>query len=55
MDINRQWVYIKSDDFFLQRGSDTTVVPLHDPLKKGTLRRILNQAEVSVEELVKAM
>jgi predicted RNA binding protein YcfA (HicA-like mRNA interferase family) len=40
---------------FLQRGSDTTVVPLHDPLKKGTLRRILNQAEVTVEELVKVL
>ena len=27
-------------------------VPLHDPLKKGTLKRILTDAEISVEELL---
>jgi predicted RNA binding protein YcfA (HicA-like mRNA interferase family) len=26
-------------------------VPLHDPLKKGTLNRILKDAGISVEEL----
>lgn len=30
-------------------------VPLHSSLKKGTLRIILNQAELSVEEFVKLL
>jgi len=37
---------------FLQRGQDTTVVPLHDPLKKGTLSKILKQSNVTLEELL---
>jgi len=30
-------------------------IPLHDPLKKGTLSRILKDAGISVEELLSLM
>jgi len=40
---------------FLQRGSDTTVIPLHDPLKKGTLKAILKQSSVTLDELVEVL
>lgn len=40
---------------FLQRGHDTTVVPLHDQIKKTTLKRILKQANVSMEKLLKEL
>jgi predicted RNA binding protein YcfA (HicA-like mRNA interferase family) len=39
----------------LRRGSAGAVVPLHDELKTGTLRGVLRQAQISVEELLKAM
>lgn len=39
----------------LQRGSDMTVVPLHDTVKKGTLARILRQAKVDLEELLEVL
>jgi len=42
----------KGSHVFLQRGQDTTVVPLHDPLKKGTLSKILKQSNVTLEELL---
>lgn len=34
----------------LRRGSRTVVVPQHKPLKPGTLRGILEQAAVGLEE-----
>ncbi len=37
---------------FLQRGDATATVPLNDPVKKSTLKSILNQAGVSVEEII---
>jgi hypothetical protein len=37
----------------MQRGESTVSVPLHDPVKKTTLKSILNQAGVSPEELLK--
>ncbi len=37
---------------FMQRGESTVTVPLHDPVKKTTLKSILNQAGVSLEELL---
>jgi predicted RNA binding protein YcfA (HicA-like mRNA interferase family) len=40
---------------FLQRGTDTTVVPLHDPLKKGTLKAILKQSNVTLDEFLEAL
>jgi predicted RNA binding protein YcfA (HicA-like mRNA interferase family) len=40
---------------FLQRGQETTVVPLHDPLKKGTLSKILKQSNVTLEELMEIL
>jgi predicted RNA binding protein YcfA (HicA-like mRNA interferase family) len=40
---------------FLQRGSDTTVVPFHDQIKKGTLKRILRQSNVSLEQLLEEL
>ena len=38
---------------FMQRGDATVTVPLNDPVKKTTLKSILNQAGVSLEELIK--
>jgi predicted RNA binding protein YcfA (HicA-like mRNA interferase family) len=38
---------------FMQRGDSTVTVPLNDPVKKTTLKRILNQAGISVEEFIK--
>lgn len=37
---------------FMQRGESTVTVPLHDPVKKTTLKSILNQAGVSLEDLL---
>ena len=42
----------KGSHVFLQRGDDTTVVPLHREIKKPTLRSILKQADVSLDELL---
>jgi predicted RNA binding protein YcfA (HicA-like mRNA interferase family) len=36
----------------LQRGFVVFSVPLHEELKKGTLKAILNQSGLSVEDLV---
>jgi predicted RNA binding protein YcfA (HicA-like mRNA interferase family) len=41
----------KGDHVVLRKGFRVLAVPLHNPLKKGTLRKILKQAGVSVEEL----
>ena len=38
---------------FMQRGDATVTVPLNDPVKKTTLKSILNQAGISLEELTK--
>jgi predicted RNA binding protein YcfA (HicA-like mRNA interferase family) len=38
----------------LQRGSTTCVVPQRRELKLGTLAGILNQAEIGVDEFLKA-
>ena len=40
----------KGDHVVLRKGFRVFAVPLHNPLKKGTLRKILKQAGVSVEE-----
>ncbi len=45
----------KGSHVFLQRGHDTVTVPLHDPLKKGTLNSILKQANVPLEEFLKKL
>jgi predicted RNA binding protein YcfA (HicA-like mRNA interferase family) len=37
----------------LQKGAAVFSVPLHEELKKGTLKAILNQAGLSVEDLLK--
>ncbi|MDD1749502.1 MAG: type II toxin-antitoxin system HicA family toxin [Methanothrix sp.] len=37
----------------LQKGYTVFSVPLHDELKKGTLKAILNQSGLPVEELLK--
>lgn len=36
-------------------GRAPVTVPLHDTLKRGTLRSILRVAEISVEEFVEAL
>ena len=36
----------------MQRGDTTVTVPLNNPVKKSTLKKILNQAGISVEELI---
>jgi predicted RNA binding protein YcfA (HicA-like mRNA interferase family) len=45
----------KGSHVFLQRGSDTTVVPMHDPVKKSTLKSILKQSSVTLEDLLGAL
>ena len=42
----------KGSHVFLQRGHDTVTVPLHNPLKKGTINSILKQANVPLEEFM---
>jgi len=37
---------------FMQRGDASVIVPLHDPIKKSTLKSILNQAGISLEEFM---
>jgi predicted RNA binding protein YcfA (HicA-like mRNA interferase family) len=37
---------------FLQRGDSTVTVPLNNPVKKSTLKSILNQAGISIYELI---
>ena len=37
---------------FMQRGEAIVTVPLNNPVKKTTLKKILNQAGISVEELI---
>ena len=37
---------------FMQRGDSTVTVPLNNPIKKSTLKSILNQAGVSIDELI---
>ncbi|MFZ3382723.1 MAG: type II toxin-antitoxin system HicA family toxin [Candidatus Methanoperedens sp.] len=42
----------KGSHVFMQKGEATVTVPLHNPVKKPTLKSILNQAGVSIEELL---
>ncbi len=42
----------KGSHVFMQKGDSTVTVPMHDPVKKTTLKSILNQAGVSLEELL---
>ena len=37
---------------FMQKGEQSVTVPLHNPVKKSTLKSILNQARISLEELL---
>ena len=37
---------------FMQKGESTVTVPIHDPVKKTTLKNILDQAGVTIEELL---
>ena len=37
---------------YMQREAATVTVPLHDPVKKTTLKSILNQAGISLEEFL---
>nr|WP_276575139.1 type II toxin-antitoxin system HicA family toxin [Methanococcoides seepicolus] len=45
----------KGSHVFLQRESDTVTVPLHDPVKKGTLKSILKQANVSLDDFLRVL
>ncbi len=38
-----------------EKGTIKVTIPLHPTLKKGTLRIILKQAELSVEEFIKLL
>ena len=42
----------KGSHVFMLKGESTVTVPLHDPVKKTTLKSILNQAGVSLDELL---
>ena len=39
----------------MRRGSRTVVVPMHKPAKPGTLRGVLQQADIAVEQLLSAL
>lgn len=39
----------------MRRNGRTVVVPMHRPIKSGTLRGLIEQAGVTVEEFVKAL
>jgi predicted RNA binding protein YcfA (HicA-like mRNA interferase family) len=45
----------KGSHVFLQKGEDTTVVPLHKEIKKATFKKILKQANISLEELLEKL
>ena len=45
----------KGSHVFLQGGSDTTVVPFHDEVKKSTLKRILKQTNVTLDQLLEEL
>lgn len=45
----------KGSPVMMRRGSQGVVVPMHDPLKMGTLAGILRQAQVSRDEFVEAL
>lgn len=45
----------KGDHIVLQKNHRVFSVPLHKTLKKGTLRKILRQAGISVEEFNDAL
>lgn len=38
--------------FIMRKGSRTVVVPQHKPIKPGTLRALIEQAGLTVEEFV---
>ncbi|MCD4845839.1 MAG: type II toxin-antitoxin system HicA family toxin [Methanosarcinales archaeon] len=37
---------------FMQRGEASVTVPLHNPIRKSTLKGVLNQAGISLEEFL---
>ncbi len=39
----------------LRKGSRTVVVPMHKPIKPGTLRGLIEQAAVTLEEFCAAL
>ena len=45
----------KGDHVVLQKNHRVFSVPLHKTLKKGTLRKILKQAGISIEEFNEAL
>jgi predicted RNA binding protein YcfA (HicA-like mRNA interferase family) len=45
----------KGDHVVLQKNHRIFSIPLHKTLKKGTLRKILKQAGISVEEFNEAL
>jgi len=45
----------KGSHVFLQCESDTVTVPLHNPVKKGTLKSILKQANISLDDFLKVL
>lgn len=45
----------KGSHVFLQKGKRTTVVPLHKIIKKGTLKAILRQTGLNLENLIEVL
>ena len=39
----------------LQKGADMVTVPMHDPVKKSTLKSILKQADVPLEDFLEQL
>ena len=41
--------------FIMRREGRTVVIPIHKPIKPGTLKSVLQQADISVEQLLAAL
>ncbi|MCC6327010.1 MAG: type II toxin-antitoxin system HicA family toxin [Acidobacteria bacterium] len=47
--------HVTGSHYILRKGSLRTSVAYHQTIKTGTLRAILNQCELSVEEFIKLL
>ena len=49
------WVSQRGSHMKVRRGSITLIVPNHREVRAGTLRGILSQGDISVEEFMRAV
>ena len=55
VNIGFEAIIAKGDHVVLKKDYRVFSVPLHNPVKKGTLRNILKQADISVEDFNKLL